>query len=360
MFMNVTLDNIIFSIQKAGGISVVWYEHVKRLLQDPNFKPQFIEYANALNNVFRKELPISNEDIINKWSVALKYWKYLDIYGNGSEPYIFHSSVYRIDHNKSALNVVTVHDFAYERYVKGYRQVINSFSKFGSIRKADAVICISESTKRDLLTYVPGVDESKIKIVYNGVGSDYFPMTQIQHTIDIPFDDKEFVLFVGNRRDYKNFKAALVTCKELGLPLVIAGGEVFTENETAELNSYLPQSRYYITGKISNSELNELYNRAGVLLYPSQFEGFGIPVLEAQRAGCPVVCLSLSSIPEVMGISDYCLIDTSFDSITDAVRILFNDSDSRNKEIERGFTNAARFSWDKTYQGTTEVYKTLL
>lgn len=358
--MNVTLDNIIFSIQKAGGISVVWYEHVKRLLEDPQFKPQFIEYANSMNNVFRKELNIAEGDIINKWSIALKYWKYLDLHGSSKDPYVFHSSVYRIDHNKNARNVVTVHDFAYERYVKGYRQVINSFSKFGSIRKADAVICISESTKKDLLTYVQGVDESKIKIVYNGVGSDYFVMDKSHYKMNIPFEDKEFILFVGNRRDYKNFKAAFVCCKELQLPLVIAGGEVFTDVETEELQSYLPQSRYYITGKISNSQLNELYNRAGVLLYPSQFEGFGIPVLEAQKAGCPVVCLSLSSIPEVMGASDFCLVDTSYGAITDAVKTLFKDGLARKNEIERGFENSSRFSWDKTYQGTTDIYKNLL
>lgn len=358
--MKITLDNIIFSIQKAGGISVVWYEHIKRLLQDPDFDPKFIEYANAFNNVFRKELPIAEDQIDNKWSVALKYWKYLDLWGSGSEPYIFHSSVYRIDHNRHVRNVVTVHDFAYERYVKGYRQVVNSFSKFGSIRKADAVICISESTKKDLLTYVPGVDESKIMIVYNGVGSDYYVMDKPQHSISIPFEDKEFVLFVGNRRDYKNFKAALVCCKELKLPLVIAGGEVFSDTETAELKSFLSESRYFITGKISNKELNELYNRAGVLLYPSQFEGFGIPVLEAQKAGCPVVCLSLSSIPEVMGESDFCLTDTSFGNITDAVKTLFYDNIVRKQEVERGLINSKRFSWNKTYRGITNIYKKLI
>lgn len=358
--MKVTLDNIIFSIQKAGGISVVWYEHIKRLLNDPFFKIKFIEYANSLNNVFRKELPILNDDIINKWSIAIKFWKYINIHSMDSHPFIFHSSVYRIDSNRNARNVVTVHDFAYERYVKGYRQVINSVPKFSCIRKADAVICISESTKNDLLSYVPDVDESKITVVYNGVGNDYFKMDSIKHTLNIPFEDKDFVLFVGNRRDYKNFKAALICCKDLGLPLVIAGGEVFSESETAELKAYLPESRYYITGKISNKVLNELYNRAGVLLYPSLFEGFGIPVLEAQKAGCPVVCLSLSSIPEVMGKSDFCLTDISYGTITEAVKLLFENCSVRNQEIERGFINSARFSWDKTYQGTTDVYKTLL
>lgn len=358
--MKVTLDNIIFSLQKAGGISVVWYEHLKRLLQDPSFEPKFIEYRNVLDNVFRKELSISNHDIINKWAIALKYWKYLDVHGSDKSPYVFHSSVYRIDFNKYSKNVVTVHDFAYERYVKGYRQIVNSFSKFGSIRKADAVICISESTKRDLLSFIPDADESKIKIVYNGVGDDYFIMDKTNYKLSIPFEDKGFVLFVGNRRDYKNFTSALFCCKELKLPIVIAGGEMFTKNEYSELKNYIPEGRFYITGKISNKELNELYNRAGVLLYPSKFEGFGIPILEAQRAGCPVVCLSLSSIPEVMGDSDFCLKDASNNNITCAVRTLLYDNKVRTLEVERGLNNSQRFSWDKTYIGTTEIYKELL
>lgn len=354
--MNVLLDNIVFNLQKAGGISVVWKEHIERLLKDKRFSSQYIEYDNCKNNVFRSELCIPESSLIHKKAFAVKYLKHLDYWGKAESSYIFHSSVYRIDHNKNALNVTTVHDFAYERYVKGVPKWINGISKFHTIRKSDAVICISESTKKDLIQFVSGVDENKIFVVYNGVGEDYFQIKPKHYEMNLPFENQSFVLYVGNRHDYKNFAAVLHCCKENRYPLVIAGGEMFSKNEMEEINTKLGVGNYHITGKISNRQLNELYNRAQVLLYPSKFEGFGIPVLEAQRAGCPVVCLALSSIPEVMGDSQFCLADSSFDAISEAVKMIYENLEARDLEVKRGFINSQRFSWDNTYKGVSDVY----
>lgn len=357
---NILLDNIVFSCQKAGGISVVWKEHIERLLCDQRFRTQFIEYAGCENNVFRRELSIPASAIIRKKSFAINYWKNLDLWNKGNDSYIFHSSTYRIDHNRHALNVTTVHDFAYEYFVSGMRKWVNGFSKFHAIRNSDAIICVSESTKLDLLKFVKGVDENKLFVVHNGVNECYCQITSDQYTMKLPFSDQEFVLYVGNRRDYKNFAAALYCCKKIKAPLVVAGGEIFTEKEQAEMNAILGEGHYYVTGKVTNEQLNELYNRAQLMLYPSRFEGFGIPVLEAQRAGCPVVCLALTSIPEVMGDSPLCLNDSSNDAIADAVKMVFDNSELRKKEIVRGLKNSMRFGWDKTYKGVTDIYMNLL
>ena len=101
--MKCILDNIIFSLQRAGGASVVWQEHINRLLLEENIDLRFIEYSNANTNIFRKKLEISTDKILKQGAAFLFLKRYIDLYGSGEERYIFHSSHYRLDTNHNAL-----------------------------------------------------------------------------------------------------------------------------------------------------------------------------------------------------------------------------------------------------------------
>lgn len=360
--MELLLDNIIYSLQHGGGASVVWTEHINRLLRDSRFKTRFIEYEGAASNVFRKNLNIPQDLLDIKPRTLFSIKRYLDIKSRRDAPYIFHSSHYRIDKCPYARNVTTVHDFVYERYITGIRQKIHSAQKWNSIRKADLIICISESTKRDLLNYLPDCDASKIVVIHHGVDESYHPLhTTADYSMNIPFSTGEYVLYIGNRlTKYKNFDIVVDVCAEMKTPLVMVGGEPSSEEEDNRLKSKLSGSGFVHYRGLSNQNLNELYNRCKVFIYPSLYEGFGIPVIEAQRAGAPVICVHSSSIPEIVGDSDLCIKGVVNPAVvSDCIRALDNQ-EFRNKEINKGLENSKRFSWDITYQKTTEAYMSLL
>lgn len=358
--MNILLDNIIYSLQKGGGASVVWTEHVKRLLIDPNYDISFYEYDGAKENFMRRGVAIPEEKIIKLSNNFIKITRYFNFNNRRETPYIFHSSHYRIDNGKNAKNVTTVHDFVYEYYVKGLRRMIHSKQKWNAIRKADKIICISESTKHDLLHFLPDVNEDKITVIYNGVDERYRPIFKDEYGLDIPFATGEFIVYVGNRHTpYKNFKLAVEVCQETKRPLIFIGGELLSKDEKIWLDSSLGKGHYLSMRGISNKTLNEIYNRSFAVLYPSLYEGFGIPVIEAQKAGAPVICSQTSSIQEVAGLTDLCIPDISKDAIIERLRYLESEK-YRSKEVKQGIENSTRFSWDRTYQHTTDLYMSLL
>jgi len=360
--MEIILDNIIFSLQKSGGVSVVWYELLNRVLQDLDFELYILEMPNQ--NIFRKQIEIPNEIFIdNPFSkFPLSVQRYLNpnrINVNG----IFHSSYYRTVKKQGIANVTTVHDFTYEYYRKGPAKKIHVLQKGNAIRNSQKIICVSENTKNDLLKFYPDTNEKNIHVIYNGVDETY---TRLTHPVDfelkklIPFLPGEYVLYVGDRKSkYKNFELAVKSCKSVNIPLVIVGGGVPTRSETSYLISNLGVNNYKHLSGINNKLLNLVYNHALCLLYPSKYEGFGIPVIEAQKAGCPVIAYNSSSIPEVIGDVSTLLNELSVESISGMIYRLITDLGFRNQQIEIGLENSKRFSWDKCYQQTKQVYKEL-
>lgn len=358
--MRCLLDNIIFSLQKGGGVSVVWQQHVSRLLHDSEVLCELIEYDNAGENLFRRELDIPSASLRQRSSGFLFLKRYLDVNEKMEQPFLFHSSYYRLCTVREAINVTTVHDFTYEYFFGKLRQQVHSRQKYKAIRGAEGVICISESTKRDLLRFLPDVKESKIRVIYNGVDDRFRLISGEEKNSVLPFPDQGFILYVGDRKNgYKNFDLVVKTCKKMQLPLVMVGGGGLTRKEDIYLNQVLRKGYYHHVNNASVEVLNEIYNRAFALIYPSLYEGFGIPVIEAQRAGCPVIAYAHSSIPEIIGKSEYALQQISEDTLCEALAFLKNQSGEREKVVREGLENAQRFSWDRTYKETLEFYRDL-
>lgn len=354
------LDNIIFSLQLSGGISMVWYEHLKRLLIDKRLKElHLIEHKNALENIFRKHLDIPEDILLKNISKRINIKRYFDVNYKSKQPFIFHSSYYRICKDINAINITTVHDFTYEYFVQGLKKRIHCWQKHRAIRHSEYIICISENTKKDLLKFLPDIDPKKISIVYNGVSDEYFVITATNgNNNDTPYETKTFVLFVGARSGYKNFELAVNALVKSSLNLVVVG-EPLTKQENALLENKLGKERYKYVGRVSNSELNFLYNNAYCLLYPSAYEGFGIPVLEAQKAGCPVIAYDCSSIPEIIGKTPLLMKKLSVSEIGRGIELL-RDQDIRENIINQGLENVKRFTWDRTYEQTYAIYQNAL
>ena len=359
--MNILLDNIIFSLQKGGGASVVWQQHLERLLQDKAFQCRFLEYDNAALNLFRQQLYI-NRDLIDLKSCSFMQLKrYLNLNPQMEGKHLFHSSHYRLEEGKNAINVTTVHDFTYEHYRSGLPQKIHSWQKYKAINGSQGVICISNNTKEDLIRFLPNFDKSKIRVIYNGV-DEGFKLLDSNLNLDKKhhFEDYRYALYVGDRRStHKNFNMAVAACSLSNIPLLMIGGGVLNEAEKQMLDSKLGQSNYQCITGVSIEDLNYYYNRAFCLLYTSLYEGFGIPIIEAQRAGCPVIATRSSSIPEVLGNSYLALENPTAEKISQILKELASTNNLRRESIAIGFEKAQQFSWQNTYRHTTEFYKEL-
>ena len=324
--MQVTFDNIIYSLQRVGGISVVWTEILKRAGIDPELSVRMLEYP--MNNILRAQTKIPETMIIPKPLRRMERYREPEFYP--MKPTIFHSSYFRICQNPNVHNVTTVHDLTYHFYRKGLPKAVHLWEEKKALKHSEAIICISENTKRDVLRFYPWIPEERIHVIYNGVSDAFYPMPEVEK--------KGYLLYVGNTSvDYKRYDVAQEVAKKTGIELVTASA-------------------------VRTEQLNQMYNEALCLLYPSDYEGFGIPVLEAQKAGCPVIAQESSSIPEIIGRKGLLVRHGSRSQMADAMAEIVMELKSRptNDIIQAGYENAKRFSWDKTYKQTKQVYQQII
>ena len=176
--------------------------------------------------------------------------------------------------------------------------------------------------------------------------------------------DNKFLLYVGGRQKHKNFKGALKLlsgqyASELQLNFKVVGGGEFTDEEVSLMKDLNIKDRVMHMGHVSNIELNKLYNNAYAFIYPSYYEGFGIPPLEAMSASCPVICSNLSSIPEIVGDAGLMF---NPDTPLEAEKYLkrLSEKKFRAEMIEKGINRASGFSWVKTGLETVNLYKEML
>lgn len=347
--MMVFIDGIIFALQKAGGISICFAE-LSSAISQRQIGCFFLNYGG--NKLFDVSI-VSESNLVapKKKCLPLSVERYMDV--EVSVPAsVFHSSYYRLPKDKGINVVTTVHDFTYEHFESGLKKFVHAYQKRRAILNSNVVICISENTKKDLLRFIPEAAEKDIRVIYNGVSNDYRPLDNAEQPI------RPFVIFVGARSGYKNFACLVSALKDLpDYDLACVGGGAFTSQELALLDSLIP-GRYRHDSYLSNEGLNMLYNQAFCLVYPSLYEGFGIPALEAMRAGCPVIAANSSSLPEICGDAAILLDKVSPSTVADAIKSLENKI-LKEAYVHKGLKNSSRFSWEKNAQEIIGIYKEL-
>ncbi len=254
---------------------------------------------------------------------------------------------------------MTVHDFVYQRFVRGQKKWRHQWEMVGAIRQAQHIICISEATRQDLLEFVPIRASQQISVIHHGV-PEFFHLLPDQEFATLTSGHRPFILFVGQRGGYKNFALALAALSLLpDFELHCVGGGPLSEDELAAVPS-TTRDRVRHLGFVDDARLNLLYNQAQCLLYPSLYEGFGIPVLEAMRAGCPVVCIDCKAVIEIGGAA-LCVSEDSRDPASLAKAVMVTTDRQTRTELRRlGLEQCQQFSWDRCFDQTLAAYRSLV
>lgn len=342
--MSLLIDAIVFSLQRYGGVSEYFHQLLRKLETESIPASVFLE-APLKRHVGGVSPVLS---FVHRRARLLERYRPCRLPAGRA---VFHSSYYRLPARRNTPTVVTVHDFVYERYASGPRRWVHTHQKLAAIRAAQMVICVSESTRQDLFEFVGEIPGQVVHVIHNGVSEVFRPLS-------LTPAPAPYLLYVGERRGYKNFGLLLEAMAFLpDLELHCVGGGPLRADELTGVPPSV-RGRVRHLGFVTDETLNELYNQAFCLVYPSSYEGFGIPVAEAMRAGCPVVGTVCRAVLEVGGKALTVAPETEPHALANAV-LRLEDTEYRSRMVAAGLEVAGRFSWDRSHTGTLAVYRDL-
>lgn len=361
--MQLLYDHYIFAKQRYGGISRYFYEIISRIsgfdeadvslfLGLNNSGYDFSSKKFCLKNSYGKKIPHLNKVYIlfERYNNFL-FKKYIDQYNFN----LLHKTYYfPVDYKFKGINIITIHDMAHEVYPEFFSEGdMTSYMKNESIKRADGIICVSKSTQEDLINIL-NVPREKTCVIYHG-NSLRLEISE-NRIIEEPY-----ILFVGQRWGYKNFNmllTAFANSKILNnnLRLICFGGGSFNKSEILYMKEKnLEKKVIFLTG--NDKKLGNLYKYASALVYPSFYEGFGFPPLEAMHFGCPVVSSYCSSIPEIVSDAGLYFNPYQIEDLIYKLELILSDSELRTGIIKRGFEREKEFDWNKCAGETFQFYK---
>lgn len=348
--MKILYDHQIFSTQKYGGISRYFYEIMKD-------KDYILPLILNKNKYLQKGI-----DLFDDFRGKTRLYKFINniytTYKLKNEKYdIFHPTYYDTYFLKNLKSpfVLTIHDMIHEKF----QEIMNpndntAYEKKLLASKAKRIIAVSEQTKKDIVEIL-NIDKDKIEVIYHG--SDFDKIKEDKNFSNkLP---KKYILFTGNRGGYKNFQNFTEALKDFllkddDLYLVCAGGGNFTSTEL-EIFDKMKINSKLLHFSCNDNQLKSLYKNAMFFIFPSLYEGFGIPLLEAMGSDTPILCSDTSCFPEIAQDS---AIYFDPNDITDMKeKIKFALSSGLDFYIEKGRERFKYFSWDKARKETMEVYR---
>jgi alpha-1,3-rhamnosyl/mannosyltransferase len=280
---------------------------------------------------------------------------------------LFHSPYYIKPYLLPCPSVVTIYDLIprlYPKYISPWARVIFEMAIHLAIVTSRLVISVSQSAKEDLVRLL-GVPPSKVWVTPLGVDSQFCPVNEkaifnLRQRHDLP---EGYILYLGINKPHKNLGRLVEAFAEVKTEqkLVLAGKEDPRYGEVHEVVKQLGlQDRVVFLGQVSEDDLPALYSGATLFVFPSLYEGFGLPLLEAMACGVPVVCSSTSSLPEIAGRAAIMVDPLDLSQWARALERVLGDSNLRASMREEGLKQAALFSWEKTAKGTLAVYRQVL
>jgi glycosyltransferase involved in cell wall biosynthesis len=273
--------------------------------------------------------------------------------------------------SKDCKKIITVHDLSYLRYKEFFSIRKNFWHSMINVKKIltefDTIVAISENTKRDLIEIL-NIPENKIVVIHSGVGDEYrsvakdnFEMKKVREKYNLP---KDFILYLGTIEPRKNVEGAILAFEkylfesnDCNLNLILAGANGWKNKEVFDIiNNSEFKDRITYLGYIEKEDKKYLYNLTKLLLFPSFYEGFGFPPLEAMSCGTPVITSNISSLPEVVQDGAILVDSLSTEEISQGISLILAKNDIKNKLIEKTRIISKTFSWENTAKKYLELY----
>lgn len=267
-------------------------------------------------------------------------------------------------------SVITLHDIILVRrardYYSGPRARLYERRLRRRLVEADHVITISEFSRSDILDW-SGLDPDKVTVVYDGVSEIFKPVEDeelletVRHRYGLP---RRYILCVGSTEPRKNIRRAIEAYTELrrmepGVSLVVTGVDYCGVGPDQSFAG-LPLDGVFLAGYVSDADMPLVLGGAELLFFPSLYEGFGLPPLEAMACGVPVVTSNVSSLPEVVGEAAVLVDPLSVSGMAGALEMVLGSESLRQELVEKGFKRARRFSWQRTAEETRQIYEKVL
>ncbi len=340
-----------FLTQNITGVQRFAIEISKQLKKQLGEKVQFISPKNIVHSELAKELDVKviGDKTGHLWEQLdlPKYLKSIDsplvLNLANTAPFFYRNKI------------VTVHDIAYERFPQTFDWKFRVFYKLlipNIIKTAKHILTVSEFSKNEIHNLY-GINLENIGVVYNAV-NEIFKSKKIE-------TNQKYILAVSSLNYQKNFHSLVKAFNQLDdkstkLYLV---GSINKNFASIELLSEIEKNTNIVfKGRVDDNELIELYSNAICFVYPSLYEGFGIPPLEAQACGCPVICSNVASLPEVGGVDSVVYCDPyNVNDIREKIELVLNDKNLQNDLKIKGFENIKRFSWEESVRKIIEVIK---
>lgn len=303
------------------------------------------------------------------WEIYWRYLKYPNADIVGPKVDLWHFTNYFVTPTKRPY-VVTIYDMVHHYFPETvHGENLKRLRKYlpSALEHAAHIIAISEATKRSYVE-VMGIPEEKITVTLLAADSEFNEPASAQSRQAVRAKyalPESYLLAVGNLEPRKNLKTLLHAYAQLKpderIPLVVVGGQGWLFDETKALIGTLGlESEVIFTGYADREELPALYQEATAFVYPTLYEGFGIPPLEAMASGTPVLSSNAASLPEVVGDAAITFDPTDQQAMTEALRRVLSDTALRQQLADAGQRQAAKFSWEETARQTKKVYSDAL
>jgi glycosyltransferase involved in cell wall biosynthesis len=361
------------------GITHYTYQLVKHLINLENKKNEFILF-------FDKEVAKKNITKFSKPWVKIKYFpfiqykKFLPIvyfhflisaFLKRENLDVWHSPAPNLPLSYDEPSIVTVRNLSIYKFPKLFppSQFLNvKMIMPNALKRAKKIIAISQSIKQDLIKIFK-TPANKIEVIYNGINKELFhnpPKSEIEKIKNQYKIKENFILFLGTLEPRKNIET-LIEAYELfqknstiKYQLVIAGKDGWNAQKIHKQTSRSPYKNEIIfTGYIGPENLNALFSEAKVFVFPSLYEGFGMPVIEAMAKKIPVIASNIESLSEITAGSVILINPHKKEEISEALEVILNNEKLRAKLIEKGFKRAKEFCWEKCAEKTLEIYRNI-
>lgn len=364
--MKIAFDYQIFFLQEYGGISR-YYSYLAEYLNATQDTEARI-FAGLHINDYLSSLPagiVKGYDVRNRHR-SKKLFRMINNIMSGYQmkhfkPDVVHKTYFfgNTPAPKGTPCVVTVYDMIHERFSDLFpRNDQTSHMKEEAVKNADHVICISKSTQRDLIRFF-NTPEQKTSVIY--LGFKEFDLGENNMNLPLAPAEKPYFLYVGQRSAYKNFSnfiqafAASPELKRDFNVVCFGGGEFHAAETNIFMKLGLNDSQVMHIGG-GDGNLSNCYKNAFAFVYPSLYEGFGIPPLEAMSLDCPVICSNTSSIPEVVAESAEYFDPADIDSIRKSLERIAGSADRRDELVRQGKARLLEFTWEKCARETRTIY----